>query len=503
MGGVFQTERPGAAEVGDRWFAGQCRLDPARAVLADWTGHDRMTPDYSPDGFAERAALSRGALLALDAQVVRRRRVPVAETVLRERLEAEAEYVESGLAARLSMLASPPVLIREALTRADGETRAGLLAAVPGALSGYLATLRRETALGRPANRVQAEMVAGAAAAWSGEFTDESAAAAYGEFAEALRHDVLPAATEDGGVGAELYRVAVRHALGIDLDLADTRDWLIDQLAVLRAETEELADGDLAGLVARFDADPAWLVRGADGLRDWALTRLAVAADVSGWLLEVPVALREIDVEVIPGGAAPARYLPPTADLSRAGRVCWPVPAGDDPIPVWGQVTMLHHEGVPGHHLQLGGAVLDKALPEWQRHITVAGHAEGWAVYAESLMLKVMEVAPRLGYLMGLRANAAVALVDLGVHAALPAPDGTQWTPDTIVAFLGEHTTIPEPVRHFTTQRATARPAQALAHSCGAREWRAVADRVAHDPAGHARLLGLGPCGLAVLRDAA
>jgi uncharacterized protein (DUF885 family) len=499
--GVVQDGRPGVAEVGDRWFAGQCRLDPARAVLAGWTGHNGALPDYSPDGFAERAALSRGALLALDALAAGRRPEPVTATVLRERLEAEAAYAESGLAARLSMLASPPVLIREALARADEDTRARLLATVPTALSGYLATLRHEAALGRPANRVQAEVVAGAAVAWAGEFTDESVAAAYGEFAEGLRRDVLPLATEDGGVGSELYQVAARHTLGIDLDLAGTHDWLVDQLEVLRAETEELAGGDLAELVARFDADPAWLLRGADALRDWALTRLAVAADVAAWLLDVPDALREIDVEVIPGGAAPVHYLPPAADLSRAGRVCWPVPPGDEPIPVWGQVTMLHHEGVPGHHLQLGGAVLDKGLPEWQRHTTVAGHAEGWAVYAESLMLEVLETAPRLGYLMGLRANAAVALVDLGVHAGLPAPDGAQWTPDTIVAFLGEHTTIPEPMRHFTTLRATAWPGQALAYSCGAREWQAAIDRVADDPSGHARLLGLGPCGLAVLRD--
>lgn len=479
--------------MGDRWFDEQCRLDPVRAVLAGRTVSD-FAPDYSPDGFAERATLSRKALLDLGAAKGH------ATTVLRERLEAEAAHVESGLAARLNLVVSPPMLIREALGQVDGEARAGLLAAVPRALSDYLATLRHETALGRPANRVQAEVVAGAAAAWAQEFADEPAGAAFGEFAEALRRDVLPAATETGGIGPDLYGIAARHTLGTELDLADTRDWLVDQLAVLRAETDDLTGGDLAGLVARFDADPAWLVRGADGLRMWALTRLAVAGDMASWMLDVPDALRTIEVEVIPGGAGPVRYLPPAADLSRPGRVCWPVPPGDDPLPVWGQVTMLHHEGVPGHHLQLGAALLDPALPRWQRHLTVPGHAEGWAVYAESLLLN--EDAPRLGYLMGLRANAAVALVDLGVHAGLPMPDGAQWTPDSIVAFLGEHTSIPEPMRHFTALRAAAWPGQGLAYSCGAREWQAAAGRTSGDPHGRSRLLGLGPCGLAVLRDA-
>jgi uncharacterized protein (DUF885 family) len=477
--------------VGDRWFDEQCRLDPVRAVLAGRTDTD-FVPDYSPDGFAERAALCRKALLDLGAAEDH------AATVLRERLEAEAAHVESGLAARLNLVGSPPTLIREALGQVDGEARAGLLAAVPAALSGYLATLRHETALGRPANRVQAEVVAGAAAAWAQEFADGPAGAAFEDFAEAVRRDVLPAATETGGTGPELYGIAARHTLGIDLDLADTHDWLVDQLGVLRAETDDLTGGDLAGLVARLDADPAWLVRGAGGLREWALTRLAVAADVASRRLDVPDALRAVEVEVVPGGAGPVRYLPPAADLSRPGRVYWPVPPGDDPMPVWSQVTMLHHEGVPGHHLQLGEAVLDSTLPRWQRHLTIPGHAEGWAVYAEGLMLDAMEEAPRLGHLMGLRANAAVALVDLGVHAGLPMPDGTQWTPDSIVAFLGEHTSIPEPLRHFTALRAAAWPGQGLAYSCGAREWQAVVSRMSHD-----RLLGLGPCGLSVLRDAA
>jgi uncharacterized protein (DUF885 family) len=480
--------------VGDRWFDEQCRLDPVRAVLAGRTDVD-FTPDYSPDGFAERATLSRKALLDLGPAKGHE------AAVLRERLEAEATHVESGLAARLNLVVSPPMLIREALGQVDGEARGALLTAVPEALSDYLATLRHETALGRPANRVQAEVVAGAATAWAQEFAGEAAGAAFGEFAEGLRRDVLPAATEDAGIGAELYGTAARHTLGTDLDLTDTHDWLVDQLTVLRAQTDELTGGDLAGLIARFDADPAWLIRGVDGLRDWAMTRLAVATDVASWQLDVPAALRTIEVEVLPGGAGPVRYLPPAADLSRPGRVCWPVPPGDDPLPVWGQVTMLHHEGVPGHHLQLGAAVLDPALPRWQRHLTVPGHAEGWAVYAESLMLPVMEEAPRLGYLMGLRANAAVALVDLGVHAGLPMPDGARWTPESIVAFLGEHTSIPEPMRHFTVLRAAAWPGQGLAYSCGAREWQRAVGPVSHDPAAHSRLLGLGPCGLAVLHD--
>ena len=52
----------------------------------------------------------------------------------------------------------------------------------------------------------------------------------------------------------------------------------------------------------------------------------------------------------------------------------------------WREVTTVHHEGVPGHHLQITVAMTESGLHPWQRSMAhVHGYVEGWAHYAERL----------------------------------------------------------------------------------------------------------------------
>ena len=54
-----------------------------------------------------------------------------------------------------------------------------------------------------------------------------------------------------------------------------------------------------------------------------------------------------------PGGAAAMYYTGPTEDFSRPGRTWYPT-LGKTRFPLWGEVSICYHEGVPGHHLQVG-----------------------------------------------------------------------------------------------------------------------------------------------------
>jgi uncharacterized protein (DUF885 family) len=514
--------------VEDEFFHHQCELDPVRAVLsgATWTGGGAL-PDYAPEGWAARAELCRATLAETSAGF----------EPLRERLTAELGYLEAGLASRLNALTAPPMLIREHLTllSADASVLGEALRAVPAALAGYVRTLREQVSLGRPPARRQAEVVAAATRAWSvGPMFDDLAAcgegledavlatkAGYHEFAEALERDILPASTGEDSVGADAYQVAARFQLGTPLDLAEVYEALTAELDELCARTDTVAKeiDRAAGLVevcAGLNVDPKWTVSGENALRRWMRERLDGAfAVVESRILDVPEPLRAIEV-VVPDlrEVSPIRYLPPAVDGARPGRVHWSLPPGEETTAVWSQVSMLHHEGVPGHHLQLGGTVLNTSLSDWRRHTVVAGNAEGWAVYAEGLMAEAgaLEEPPaRLGYLMALRLNLAVALVDLSLHAGFPLPgNGRSWSANAALEFLAAHSTIPEAVLHFTVLRGAAWPAQALTYAWGARTWqaaRAGAERRAGRDFDarhfHAKMLALGPCGLAALADAA
>ena len=485
----------------DRFFARQSELDPVRAALSGAPVDPGALPDYSPAGFAARAELLRST-------------DPGGDPALAERLAAETAHTEAGLVTELNLVTCPPVLLREHLGQlardGDPAVHAEALAGVPAALRGYAETLRA-TAL--PPARRQVEMVLGAVGSWAAgtEFGDspqaEAARRGYAELAAVLTEEVLPTARPEDGVGVDRYRAAARFHLGEDLDPAHCHEVLVAELDELRAASAALAPRGVRETCAELNTDPRWTATGPETLRDWAVERLDTAASMGREVLVAPPGLGAVQVHVPVEQGSP-RYLPPAADGSRPARLVWPVPAAD-PVPVWNQTTMLHHEGVPGHHLQLGTAVLT-ATSAWAAHTVVAGNAEGWAVYAEGLMRDAGALTTpqeRLGHVLGLRLNVAMALVDLSVHTGLPMGDtGGPWTLDGAAVFLAAESAFDAGSLYFTVLRSAAWPGQALTYAWGARVWqelRAASDAKGIDPREfHRRMLALGPCGLSVLRSA-
>ncbi|MEO8367143.1 MAG: DUF885 domain-containing protein [Pseudoxanthomonas sp.] len=107
---------------------------------------------------------------------------------------------------------------------------------------------------------------------------------------------------------------------------------------------------------------------------------------------------------------------------------------------LWRIPTLLHHEGIPGHHFQ--DSVLREAggLSLFRRTVRFSAWTEGWALYAEQLADEIgaYEGDPvgRIGYLQGQLFRACRVVVDTGIHHA-------RWTRqqaiDWMVANAGEH----------------------------------------------------------------
>ena len=107
---------------------------------------------------------------------------------------------------------------------------------------------------------------------------------------------------------------------------------------------------------------------------------------------------------------------------------------------LWRIPTLLHHEGIPGHHFQ--DSVLREAggLSLFRRTVRFSAWTEGWALYAEQLADEIgaYEGDPvgRIGYLQGQLFRACRVVVDTGLHHA-------RWTLqqaiDWMVAHAGEH----------------------------------------------------------------
>ena len=136
-------------------------------------------------------------------------------------------------------------------------------------------------------------------------------------------------------------------------------------------------------------ARPARAIEGVDAFQRWNQDLLdTTVAELNGTHFDIPAPVQRVEAMIAPpGGAAAMYYTGPAEDFSRPGRTWYPT-LGKTRFPLWGEVSICYHEGVPGHHLQIGQVrYLADTLSRFQRTLAgTSGHAEGWALYAERLM---------------------------------------------------------------------------------------------------------------------
>src|SRR5580692_1108766 len=392
-----------------RWAA----LDPVAAGMQGLSGVFGAATDYSPDGYAARAELMAVTLAALEPMSVTSAADRLAAGFLRERLEARLAWHQ--LNEPLRLVRAPIGLISSVRDRVDLLPRDGdeawrniaaRLAAIPVMFTGWRASLDTGLAQGLTAARRQAVQAAVdadhcvgshdalVASHGDGPLAPELAAAvaqanqAYTDIARYLREDYAPRATEVDAVGIERYAVAARLNLGADIDLKEAYDWGWAELA--RIEAEMTAEANAIRPGASLDEATAILneseyVISEDAYLAWLQDRHDRAIEqLDGVHFDIPAPLRRIEVVLARGSTSGAAYYTgPSEDLTRPGRTWWPL-GGRDRFETWSELSTVFHEGVPGHHLQVGAAkTAGDQLSRFAKTNFVSGHGEGWALYAE------------------------------------------------------------------------------------------------------------------------
>ena len=549
--------------IADAYVEQYAALAPTDATYIGVAGHDAEMTDYSPDGFAAREALARRTLNAVEAATASDPREQVARAAMIERLRLGVELYDARQPqSALNVIASPMHDVRLVfdLMPTDAEddwaTIATRLAKVPAALDGYRRTLLDCARGGSVAARRQVLACAEQCASWTdrGEGGDvfdrlvgfepdggavpsplrralhrsaDSARDAYDAFGRFLRDELAPLARETDAVGPELYRLHSRNFLGATVDLDETYTWGWGELRRIEQDMAETASlivpaGSVDDAVAALDADPARTIAGKEAFRRW-MQQLAdrTIDELAGTHFDIPEPVRRIECCLAPTGDGGIYYTGPSEDFSRPGQMWWAVPEGIDDFSTWREVTTVFHEGVPGHHLQVGQtAFRSELLNRWQRLMCwCAGHGEGWALYAERLMDDLGyldDPGDRLGMLDAQAFRAARVVVDIGMHMQLRIPPdnpfgfhpGERWTPELGVEFLRQHTRMEDAFIRFELDRYLGWPGQAPSYKVGERIWLQARDEArARQGANfdlarfHRAALDLGSLGLDPLRE--
>ncbi len=457
-------------DLGDTYVEELAALHPNAATSLGIAGHEDELTDYSVEGFEARDRLSRDTLAKLEELPDEAGGDRILREVMREALTVDIELHETGdYLAGLNVLASPMQGLRSTfdLMPTDGDADwaviARRLARLPGALAGYRTTLEAGLAGGRAAARRQVEACLKQCETWAGdgdggffgEFVGRSgdvskglrrdldaaavaAAESYRAFGEFLRDTYLPRAIERDGVGEERYARYARSYNRCDVDLRETYAWGWDEIHRIQHEMEEAAEQIAPGEGVEaakevLETDPDRAIEGVEPFRQWMQDlQEQTIADLNGTHFDIPEKLQRLEAMIAPpGGALAMYYTSPSEDFSRPGRTWYPT-GGKTRFPLWGEVSIAYHEGVPGHHLERGNTrLLD--LSRFQRLIgDCSGYVEGWALYAERLMgeLGYLEVPD---YRMGLLASQALrtvrVIIDIGMHLELAIPEGQPFPP--------------------------------------------------------------------------
>ena len=325
-------------------------------------------------------------------------------------------------------------------------------------------------------------------------------------------------------MGPDRYALSARAYNGTHLDLRETYAWGWEQLWWVEREMAATAErilpgGGVEAAKQLLETDSARAIEGVEAFRAWMQEMQdRTVRELDGVHFDLPEPVRRIEAMIAPpGGALAMYYTGPSEDFSRPGRTWYPT-GGRTRFPLWGEVSIAYHEGVPGHHFQIATAkYLRDQLSRHQRLVGgPSGYVEGWALYAERLMGELGYLEKPDYYLGMLRAQALRSvrvIIDIGMHLELPIPadqpfhPGERWTPELGLEFIRERSHFPPEFVANEIVRYLGLPGQAISYKVGERVWlearEAARRRLGTQfnlKAWHTRVLRLGPMGLAQLK---
>lgn len=329
-----------------------------------------------------------------------------------------------------------------------------------------------------------------------------------------VREEYLPQARTSDGFGGmpggeRMYRFAVRQETTTDLTPEDIHALGLKE--VKRIQASYLAAARQAGFDGRIGEFRSWLRERPSNYPFTSpeqviayLNRIhaRIEPQLPKLFSRMPKARFEIQLtDPAIAASAPAQYYAPTDD-GRPGMFAMPVSDAQQ-VSIFGLPALLAHEGMPGHHFEIGFR-LENPVPEFRRRSSFTAFSEGWALYAESLGHEIglyqepFELMGRYSYEL-LRAGRLV--VDTGLHAK-------GWTREQAMRYLVEECGATPVGAHNEVLRYMVLPGQALAYKIGELailELRAKAEKrrgARFDiRAFHHAVLGEGPLPLAMLRQ--
>ncbi|MEA9709562.1 DUF885 domain-containing protein [Xanthomonas campestris] len=287
--------------------------------------------------------------------------------------------------------------------------------------------------------------------------------------------EYLPACRDTAGLaalpnGAAWYAYDVRQSTTSDLTPAQIHHTGLDEVARLQGEIQNVAKqvkfrGNLPKFYKFMQTDKRFVFRSESELLD-AYRGLQSRVQAAVPRLFATQGIPALDVRPVEPqraqAAASGSYMRPNPHDNTPG--IFYVNTSNLPArPRWEGESLFLHEGVPGHHYQLGLQQQLTDLPKFRRFGGETAFIEGWGLYAESLGRELglyQDPYNYYGYLQNALLRSIRLVVDTGLHSQ-------GWTRAQAIDYMLQNSAVTREDAEAEVDRYLAIPGQALAYKVG------------------------------------
>jgi uncharacterized protein (DUF885 family) len=296
--------------------------------------------------------------------------------------------------------------------------------------------------------------------------------------------DARKTAPHEAGVarlpeGPDYYRLSLKAQTTSDMPPAEVHKVGLDLVAQISSSIDGLLRGQgmtqgITGqrLHALFE-DPKLRYPNTDEgkaklIADLNVKVQAVQARLPQYFGVLPKAT--VQIKRVPkateAGAPSGYYQNATLDGSRPGAFYINLRDTAE-VPSWTLPTLVFHESIPGHHLQIS-IQQEAPLPFFRQTLNFNAYVEGWALYAEQLAdeMGMYQGDPlgRVGYLHDALLRAVRLVLDTGLHSQ-------RWTRERAIAYYSDNLGDPASAAQTEVERYCVWPGQACGYMVGKLDW--------------------------------
>jgi uncharacterized protein (DUF885 family) len=287
-------------------------------------------------------------------------------------------------------------------------------------------------------------------------------------------------ANDDAGVwkfpdGAEFYKMALRHTTTTNLTADQIYEIGLKEVSRIHGEMTKIKDkvgfkGDLQAFFKFMREDRQFYLPDTDEGRAKYLARaVEIIGTMKKRLDELFVTKPKADIQVKAvekfreSSAGKAFYQQPAPDGSRPGMFYVNLKEMHS-NPTYELESLAHHEGIPGHHMQIAIAQELTSLPKFRKFgLRYTAYTEGWGLYSELTPKEIglyQDPYSDFGRLALELWRAGRLVTDTGIHAK-------RWTRDQAIKYLEENTSNSQTDCVDSINRYIVMPSQATAYKIG------------------------------------